>query len=232
MAFSPSTPVLSPSIGATCIGLIGDVHAEDDLLEAALKHLRSLQVELVLCVGDVVDGQGDASRCCALLEQHRVLTVRGNHESWCLAGSVRQLPDATLLGSLSGEARCFLESLPPTRSFDTPFGGTLLCHGLGVHDMKSVNEDDYGYALESNFELQELIQDPAIHIVLNGHNHRPMVRHFRGLTVVNAGTLHRLQNPGLLTIDFANGAVERLVFRDGAISETRKLGSLSRLASS
>ena len=48
------------------IGLIGDVHAEDELLEAALDYLKGKNVEAILCTGDVADGSAVSSRCCEL----------------------------------------------------------------------------------------------------------------------------------------------------------------------
>jgi predicted phosphodiesterase len=67
-------------------GAIGDVHAEDGLLRAALSHLESAGVDALLCVGDIVDGRGDVDACCTLLAEHGVLSVRGNHERWMLGG--------------------------------------------------------------------------------------------------------------------------------------------------
>ena len=70
------------------LGLIGDVHAEDDALAQALAHFREERVDHVLCVGDIADGQGDLERCVALLEEVKALTVRGNHDRWLLGGKI------------------------------------------------------------------------------------------------------------------------------------------------
>lgn len=184
------------------IGLIGDVHAEDALLETALDWLLAVGVERILCTGDIPDGAGSVARCCALLRDRGVVVVRGNHERWLLAGTARTLPDASDAASLPAETREYLQRLPLTVTFDSPLGGVLLCHGLGDRDMAHVAPDDYGYALEVNDALGALIADPQVRWVVNGHTHRPMVRHFEGLTLVNAGTLHREHSPGCLLLDF------------------------------
>lgn len=49
------------------LGLIGDVHAEDERLAAALEVFAAERVDRALCTGDVVDGHGDIDRTCALL---------------------------------------------------------------------------------------------------------------------------------------------------------------------
>jgi predicted phosphodiesterase len=75
------------------IGILGDVHAEDGLLERAIRELRARGAETILCVGDLADGQGDLDRCCDLLRQHDVLTVRGNHDRWLLSDLAKDLSD-------------------------------------------------------------------------------------------------------------------------------------------
>src|SRR5688572_9745530 len=188
------------------IGLLGDVHAEDDLLEEAVSQLAQLGIEQLLCTGDLVDGFGDVDRVCNLLLRHRVPTVCGNHDRWLLSDSVRDLPDASRREHLAPQAIGFLSSLPRTLEFTSPPGRVLLCHGLGSNDISGVTPDDYGYALESNLELQRLI-DARVPIVLNGHTHRPMVRQFGETTIVNAGTLFRKDEPGYVVVDFGIGAV-------------------------
>ncbi|WP_084555209.1 metallophosphoesterase family protein [[Phormidium ambiguum] IAM M-71] len=49
------------------IGVIGDIHAEDKLLEKAVNFLKSKNVEKIVCVGDIVDGLGDVNECCNTL---------------------------------------------------------------------------------------------------------------------------------------------------------------------
>ena len=57
---------------------------------------------------------------------------------------------------MSPASRAFLEELPTSRVLETLHGRLLLCHGLGDEDMVSVGEDDFGYALHANDELQTL----------------------------------------------------------------------------
>ena len=70
------------------VGLLGDIHAEDRLLEQALGVFRETGVTDVLCVGDVVDGEGDPNRCFDLLQDHGVICVAGNHERWMLSNDI------------------------------------------------------------------------------------------------------------------------------------------------
>ncbi len=190
------------------VGILGDVHAEDELLERAITELAALGAEVLLCTGDIPDGPGSVARCCELLDQHGVITVRGNHERWLLADTMRGLPEAHRRGELAPGAIAFLEALPSTHRLTSALGEVLLCHGLGEDDMGSVLPDEQGYALSVNDELHRLARDETVDIVINGHSHRPMVRHFDGLTIVNAGTLlHRHPSAPLGADQGADGAI-------------------------
>ncbi len=190
------------------VGIIGDVHAEDVRLEAVLKSMEPLDLDAIVCVGDVVDGFADAERCCDLLRDARVDCVRGNHDRWFLTGEMRGAPDATPSDGLTEASREWLTALPPTRSFVTPMGNLLLCHGLGSNDMRRLTQDDSGYALEANVELQDLLSDRSHALVINGHTHGAMVRAFPGLTVINAGTLRRDHDPVFAVADFMARTVQ------------------------
>jgi predicted phosphodiesterase len=185
------------------IGLIGDIHAEDERLAMALEMLVSRGVDLIVATGDIVDGMGSVDRCCRLLESHRALVVRGNHERWLLAGTARQLPDATPIDQVSRESLQMLAQLPEMVEFETVRGPALLCHGLGPNDMARVLPDDAGYALDSNDDLQNLLRTGAHRWILNGHSHRRLVRRFGARTLINAGTLKRQHDPCFLELDFA-----------------------------
>jgi predicted phosphodiesterase len=108
------------------VGFIGDIHAEDQLLERALDVLASRGVELVAATGDVADGPGSVDRCCSLLQSRGVVVVRGNHDlqnllrggyRWILNGHshrrmVRHFGRATVINAgtlLRSHEPCFLE---------------------------------------------------------------------------------------------------------------------------
>jgi len=182
-------------------GIIGDVHAEDIALATTLDALRAMRVDAILCVGDIVDGVGSVDECCSLLQQHHVIAVRGNHERWFLGGTMRELSDANPVGSLSKATMAYLSSLPPTITLKTILGDLMLCHGLGRKDMACLTPDDYGYALEVNGDLHELLAT-GVKLVVGGHTHKRMVRRFDSTTIINAGTLKRNYHPcfGLINL--------------------------------
>jgi predicted phosphodiesterase len=165
--------------------LIGDVHTEATRLTHVLAHATRTQPDLVMCVGDIVDGPEDAGRCIELLRDHQVATVRGNHERWLLAGNP--------LEPFDGEPwmHDWLAALPPTRSFDTVAGRLLLGHGIGHHDMSRLRPDDDNATLQWNDALWQLLASRSTDIYVGGHTHERMARRFNDLLILNPGTLAR-----------------------------------------
>jgi predicted phosphodiesterase len=183
------------------LGVIGDVHCEAETLERVLDALGSMSLEAILCVGDLVDGHGDADTTLGLLAARGVQCVAGNHERWLLSGEQRSLENATL--EISDASRAFIEALPRTRRYSTPAGEALLCHGVGEDDEAWLLPDTRGYALQDMPALRELMLDGEVQFMIGGHTHHRMVRVFPGLMVVNAGTIHRKDEQSFTVLDFA-----------------------------
>jgi predicted phosphodiesterase len=194
-----------PRREAQRIGLIGDVHTEYARLRTAIAHLRSQEIDLMVCTGDLPDGAStpaDVDRCCAMLRDEGVLTICGNHDRWLQDGEMRELAGATPLEELSPKTRAYLAELPTTIELATPVGLVLLCHGLGDNDMAQVQAHERGKELSDNEALQTLLKDARYRIVINGHTHKAGVLEIEGLTLINAGTLRRDRNPCCSVIDF------------------------------
>lgn len=178
---------------------LGDVHAEDETLEAALCSRLAAGADLVVAVGDVVDGPGDADRTVDLLDRHGVAVVRGNHERWLLAGQMRHLPEATQ--AIRPETRRFLERLPTNLELETVAGRLLVSHGVGLDDEAELRPDTAGYGLVAALATVRSRHD--VRYFLGGHTHEPMVRRLDEQVFVNAGTLHRKADPPVvLWLDF------------------------------
>lgn len=191
----------------TKIGLIGDVHCEDSFLSLAINTLRSEQSEAFVCTGDVPTGRGDINRCCNLLRTNEVVTVRGNHDRWLLNFDDVQLPHATSPSIVTQSSWRFLESLPTTIDLRTPDGLALVCHGLMQHDMLSILPEQANWELEEHPILQSIMESARYRWIINGHSHHRMVRRFRSITIVNAGTLRRDHNPCFASVDFERSEV-------------------------
>lgn len=214
------------------VGLVGDAHCQAGALASAIPFLRAQGVDALLQVGDILDGDGDATRTCELLEEHDFIAVAGNHDRWALGDTIRDLPHATRLAELSDDAARFLRSLPRARELETAAGLALLCHGMGENDMACVKAEDGADRLAANAELQALLSAGRHAWVLNGHTHERLVRRVGSLTIVNAGTLLPGDSPCVAVVDFG---AESATFFDWAAggrfspAETVRLDSWSEV---
>jgi putative phosphoesterase len=187
-------------------GVLGDIHTEDLALESALQVLQAAELDAILSVGDIVDGPGDADRTCQLLRDADVLAVRGNHDRWFLRGTPLGMPDDTRTLELGH--REWLGSLPSSRRFETPLGGLVLCHGIGDDDMAVLRSYTDEYSMRWLAPLRALQVDPSVAWMVGGHTHQRMVRVLDGLTVINAGTLHRGYAQGFVIVDLQARALQ------------------------
>jgi len=188
------------------VGLLGDVHAEDERLKTALSHFDAKGVDAVLSVGDIVDGPGDVEATIDMLRAREVIAVAGNHERWLLANQMRSLDDATQ--SLSDDARAWIATLPRTRTLDTVAGPLLLCHGVGEDDMVRLIPECSEYDLQHNAALQRILAADEVRVMVGGHTHRRMVRRIGALTAINPGTLYRGYDPCFALADLETMEVE------------------------
>ncbi|MDB5390424.1 MAG: metallophosphoesterase [Planctomycetaceae bacterium] len=204
----------SASQPISVLGVLGDIHAEDTSLEAALAFLDSKGIVDIVSVGDIVTGPGDANRCCRMLEKRQIPTVRGNHDRWYLRDDMTDLPHFTRRSQMSSVAEKFLEQLPVSRELQVVGGAAQLCHGFGRHDMAGVLPTESESAARSNRELHELLTYHRYRFVINGHTHHHMVRTFDDMTIINAGTLRRDHQPCLTIIDFSQAKVNFFKIRN------------------
>jgi putative phosphoesterase len=203
-------------------GVIGDIHGEAELLEAILGFLVPQKLDILLCTGDIVTGEGDVNRSCELLKNAGVLCVRGNHDRWFLQRTTPAHEYDVPEEDVAPESKAYIASLPVMREFETAAGQTLLCHGLGDDDMAGVWPGDTGYAIESNHRLHALVMQADYKIIINGHTHQPMARTIEGLTILNAGTLRQSDGSDFFTVDFAAGSVQFYkISPEGQISAQR-----------
>lgn len=213
-----TTQTIAPLSKLRRIGVLGDIHCEHRRLEAALQYFQTQPLDLVCAVGDIVDGPGDANRTIDLLQQHRVIAVRGNHERWLMKNEMRGLPDAQTRFDLDALAWVFLNNLPLWLKLETVAGRMLLCHGLGEDDMAGVWPFDDAMSLHSNLPLWRLVNSREFAFVVNGHTHRRLVRSFGEMTIINAGTLYRKHAPCFCIADFEQSLVQYFnVEGDGTI---------------
>ena len=67
--------------------IISDVHANLEALEAVLKHIDSLAVDKILCLGDVVGYGANPNECTEIIRNRAAITLLGNHDHAATGGT-------------------------------------------------------------------------------------------------------------------------------------------------
>lgn len=62
-------------------GIISDIHANLEALQAALSWLDMQEVDEIICLGDVVGYGPDPLACCRLVRERAKVTLMGNHDA-------------------------------------------------------------------------------------------------------------------------------------------------------
>lgn len=200
------------------IGLIGDVHGQDRRLANAIETLTNAGAEVLVCTGDLSDGDGDLIRCCELIQAHNILCVRGNHDRWLLDDRVRHVDQAHRREDLCSDSLTFLQGLPTQRRLRTSEGDLLLCHGVLDNDLAKIWPGSERMPPEGDATLDALIAQGQFRWLINGHMHYRVLLDFPGLTLINAGTLNPRHRPGVSLLDMHNNQIQVFEFGDGADS--------------
>ena len=179
------------------VAVISDGHGNAYALEAVLAEVRTAAPDLVVNLGDQVEGTADPARAYALQSALGAVEVRGNNEEKLWPGG-RRSPLSREFGAwlgtqLGAAALERLAALPLTARVE----GLFLCHGsptsawdhlLWVWDHGQPGEAGF-YRARDPRELRTVVEPLGAQVVLCGHTHRPGATRVGDTLVVNAGSV-------------------------------------------
>jgi putative phosphoesterase len=67
------------------IAIISDIHGNYEALKSVLGQIDKMQVDRILCLGDVVGYYSQVNECCDALQERNIPCLFGNHD-WYMAG--------------------------------------------------------------------------------------------------------------------------------------------------
>jgi putative phosphoesterase len=158
------------------VAALCDVHGNLPALEAVLAEVASLEVDRIVCGGDVVAGPFPRE-CLDKLVGVEAVFVRGNAD--------RESPRAPagtwewIVASLDPLAVAFLGDLPQTVSL----GGVLYCHGSPRDD------DEILTRISADDRFRAALKGVEERLVVGGHTHVQFERVVDGIRFVNAGSV-------------------------------------------
>jgi putative phosphoesterase len=192
----------------TKLGIISDVHSDISMLDAALLRMRELGCEVVICAGDLVDGDVFPDEVVARLRDEKIPTIRGNHDRWALehAGKLRSEarrridlrgdgpPDfageSGIYGSgtaLQSETLAFLARLPTSIQMEVEGVRVAVHHarpGVFGGDLVGIETRTTSPAVMENLRMLA-----GADVLLVGHTHERFAARVPGGLVANPGAL-------------------------------------------
>ncbi|HKC39691.1 MAG TPA: metallophosphoesterase family protein [Gemmatimonadales bacterium] len=154
------------------LAIISDIHANVHALDAVLADIRQRGADQVLCLGDLVGYNSFPRETLALLREHEVRSVHGNHDLMALdrlpddgCGSLARKAIRWTRGVLTEEDWWHLAALPA----DLREHDTLLC----VHSAPGDPLTRLERTAQFHAEAEGLMEaDPGVRVCFTGHTHR------------------------------------------------------------
>jgi putative phosphoesterase len=177
------------------IAFISDVHADVHALADALAQIERLGCDAVVCAGDLLDWGLFPAETIALLRQHRIPSIRGNHDRWAVGRGRADDPNADRPAALhdasgwdlSEDAMAFLAALPPAWSATLDGVRIAVHHASPGSDVTGIYPDS---ATET--ELRGWLDEADADVLVVGHTHIAFCMEVSGRgVVVNPGALLR-----------------------------------------
>jgi predicted phosphodiesterase len=192
VALDAVPPVFDPA--GVRLAFITDVHADLHALQDALAIAAAEGCRIVVCGGDVVDSGRYPNETIALLREHGIPTVRGNHERWAI-GRETKAREAGLVHQLTDESLAWLGTLP--EEWTTVIRGRVVSvtHARPGSDFKGLDPS------MTDRELAVHLDRSGASVLLVGHTHAVFERRLSdGRLVANPGSLLRDPAPGIETL--------------------------------
>lgn len=167
-------------------GLISDIHSNAPALQAVLEDLAQVDVERVLCAGDVVGYYPFPNETVDMMARARVISIQGNHDRAVLNIDPSMMnpyaADAVLWTAsvLSDSSRRFLRSMPPNTTVRSDRRAMSIYHGSPSDPIEYVYEED---------ATGGLLRMARCSVLVLGHTHIPYAKWFPEGLIVNPGSV-------------------------------------------
>lgn len=173
------------------IAFISDIHGNFHSLELVLADIQQLQVDQIVCLGDVASLGPQPREVIARLRELDIPIVMGNHDNYLLNPDLMkdQLPwlrtiELWGLEQLSTDDLDFLRTFKPYLKFSLDPNTTL----LAFHGSPRSNEE-FLYPDTSTSTLEEVFAGHSEQVLVYGHTHVQMVSQHKKKTLINPGSV-------------------------------------------
>ena len=195
------------------IALLADIHGNLAALEAVLAEIETLKPDKLIVAGDVVDGGPDSGACWRRVKALGCPVIRGNHERYVFDygtpradpawSSPQFAPLRFARAEFTAAEIAELAALPPHWR-DPSLPELLVVHA----SLRGDNDSIFPYTPDALIEPMFEGVDPAVKIIVRGHNHACSTREWGARRIVTTGSVGLAQD--------GNPAAQFLLLEHGA----------------
>jgi putative phosphoesterase len=177
------------------IAVISDIHSNIYALEAVVNNAKSKNVDLIVCLGDLVGYSTFPNEVIDLIRSERIPTIMGNYDDavgyerlicGCDYPDPKDAENASIslnwtIDNTTEENKKFLRELPHEMTFKFEGKTIRFVHG----SPRLINE----YLKENSKEAEEVMGALEEDILVCGHTHKPYFKMYGNKMLINSGSV-------------------------------------------
>ena len=176
------------------IAIFTDIHSNIYALEAVYEDVKKRNVDLSVCLGDLVGYCTFPNEVIGFLRDRNILTIMGNYDEavgeelmacGCDYPDPKDMENASAslnwtIDETTEDNKRYLRSLPRQASLLIEGKQVVLTHG----SPRKINE----YLKENTNEAEEVMEGFEGDVLICGHTHKPYYKYYGGKLLINAGS--------------------------------------------
>ena len=193
--------------------IISDIHGNYEALTAVLDEIDEMDVDGIVCLGDVVGYGANPNEVVELVRSRADVTVLGNHDQAAVTADTARLnpraAEALTINRdlLEPKHMSWLGRLRAKLTFDHENAKIAVFHGS-----PQFPTDEYVYPAEAQRRTEELLGATGADILILGHTHIPFVHRLEGRALMNPGSVGQPRDgdsrASYMLVDITEGGFE------------------------
>ena len=179
------------------IAIISDIHGNYQALRAVIEDIRSKNIEIIICLGDIIGKGINSRKCIDLIRQNCVTVLRGNvDERFCMNPDEFKDDENEYnrilyyQKALNQDDIDYLANLPLSEEFYVSGNLIRLFHAFPDNPYKTIN--NYELDFRKKYEMFKPASNTSNNIadvVIYGHVHYHFMEKIYGKTLINCGSV-------------------------------------------
>ncbi len=172
------------------VAVISDIHSNSVALKAVLNKINELNIETVLCSGDIIGYHTFPNETIKLMRDSGVISIAGNHDLDVIAEKFNpdKKPDIFKFTHdlLTEDNLNWLKSLPKNLQI------SINNRSFFIFYVSPVDEEEYLYEGEANSE--GYADNCSCDLLISGHTHLPWIKKYKNTLFINSGSVGKPKN--------------------------------------